>query len=508
MSKTDVELSAIPSYPNDALLRRLGKRPLLNRSFGFMSTLVLSCSALLTWEGIILSSVSSLLIAGPAAVIWGFVINWIGVASVVAVLAELASAAPTAGGQSSCTNFLAYLSGWLTTLSWEASAITISYFNATTLQGIAALAYPAYVPQPWQTLLIMWASALFACGMNFTGQHLAKFEGLVLVLHLVGLLGILVPLVYYAQHNDAEFVFKLLYNNGGWPTEGLAFPIGLPSIASTLIGADCAVHMSEEIQTAATVVPRALVYTVLINGTLAFGIAIAFLFCLTDLDAAIASTERLFYPAFYVFKASVMSTGGAIVMASIITILGFASAIGIYATTSRMIWAFARDRGLPGSSCLVRLTQGTSMPIYSILTSMSIALLISLIVLGSSTALAALLSLIVSALYSSYLVVCGLTLWRRCTGFFKVPTTLSDNMPDGLEWGPWRVREPFGTINNAFAVLYSIFILFWSLWPLTANPTASSFNFSVLVYGAVVLFSVIWYVVRAHKWFKGPIKEV
>lgn len=146
--------------------------------------------------------------------------------------------------------------------------------------------------------------------MNFTGRLLAKFEGIILVLHLVGFFAILVPLVYFAQHNDAETVFRLFYNNGGWPTEALAFLVGLPSIASTLVGADCAVHMSKEIQGAAAVVPRALMYTILINGTLAFAITIALLFSLSDLEAAAAAAETLFYPVFYVFKAAVKSTAG------------------------------------------------------------------------------------------------------------------------------------------------------------------------------------------------------
>lgn len=80
-------------------LRRLGKKPLLKRSFGFMSILGFSCSALISWEGILVASVGGLLNGGPAGVIWGFLINWIGMVSTFAVLAELASMAPTAGGQ-------------------------------------------------------------------------------------------------------------------------------------------------------------------------------------------------------------------------------------------------------------------------------------------------------------------------------------------------------------------------------------------------------------------------
>ena len=90
---------------DDAHLRRLGKRPLLNRSFGFMSILGLTCSSLLSWEATLVSLVPGLLNGGPAGLIWGLLANWIGMISIYAVVAELASMAPTAGGQ--CTGTLA-----------------------------------------------------------------------------------------------------------------------------------------------------------------------------------------------------------------------------------------------------------------------------------------------------------------------------------------------------------------------------------------------------------------
>lgn len=84
---------------DDATLRRLGKRPLLTRSFGFMSILGLSCSALSSWEAILNTSVPALLEGGPGAVVWSFIIGWIGTVSVTATLGEMSSMAPTAGGQ-------------------------------------------------------------------------------------------------------------------------------------------------------------------------------------------------------------------------------------------------------------------------------------------------------------------------------------------------------------------------------------------------------------------------
>lgn len=99
-----VEAAALPARDlhyndDDAVLRRLGKQPRLNRTFGFMSILGFSCSSLCSWESILLTSVPGLVIGGPAGLTWAVVVNWIGITSVYAVLGELASIAPTSGGQ-------------------------------------------------------------------------------------------------------------------------------------------------------------------------------------------------------------------------------------------------------------------------------------------------------------------------------------------------------------------------------------------------------------------------
>lgn len=220
MSDTDMELrvgstsnhASLPKHSgdrqycsqDDETLRKLGKRPLLQRNFGFMSILGLSCTVMLSWEGILVTSVPSLLIGGPAAVIWAFVVNWVGFTSVYGVMAELASIAPTAGGQcklwnmlflcislqsplrkltgyiqpidhwvamlapQSCRKFLTYLTAWLSTLAWQANAVTASYLIATTLQGIVVLTRPSYIPLPWHTMLLIWANAVFAFAINST----------------------------------------------------------------------------------------------------------------------------------------------------------------------------------------------------------------------------------------------------------------------------------------------------------------------------------------------------
>ncbi len=258
----------------------------------------------------------------------------------------------------SCSNFLAYLTAWLTTLAWQSLAVSVGYAVATLLQGIIILGNPTYVAVPWHTVLITWATCLFAVAMNsFTTRMLAKVEGLILILHLAGFFGVLIPMVCFASHNTPSVVFTSFSNEGGWPTQALSFFVGFPNIAASLLGADCAVHMSEEIQSSALVVPRALLFTIIINGALAFAMTVSLLFCLTDMAAAIAATETMFYPFLQVFRDAVGSVVGASAMASIVLAMGIASSIGVYASASRMLWSFSRDQGLPFHKHIVKVSR-------------------------------------------------------------------------------------------------------------------------------------------------------
>ena len=104
--------------------------------------------------------------------------------------------------------------------------------------------------------------------------------------------------------------------------------------------------MSEEIHNAAVVVPRSILFSILINGILGFAMIIAVLFISAELETALDSPTH--YPFMAIFVQATGSVSGATVMASIITVMQFAANVSILASCSRMTWSFARDRGLPG----------------------------------------------------------------------------------------------------------------------------------------------------------------
>lgn len=69
---------------------------------------------------------------------------------------------------------------------------------------------------------------LFTIFMNtIVGKFLPKFEGFILIVHVLGFVAILLPLAIMGSHQDAHEVFTTFLNEGNWPTQGLSFMIGL-----------------------------------------------------------------------------------------------------------------------------------------------------------------------------------------------------------------------------------------------------------------------------------------
>ena len=67
-------------------------------------------------------------------------------------------------------------------------------------------------------------------------RFLPKIEGLVLIIHVGGFFGVMIPLVVTAPHGSAKDVFAQFVNGGDWPTQGLAFFVGIVSGVYAFLG--------------------------------------------------------------------------------------------------------------------------------------------------------------------------------------------------------------------------------------------------------------------------------
>jgi choline transport protein len=217
------------------------------------------------------------------------------------------------------------------------------------IQGLLILNNPNYIPERWQGTLLVIAITAFCIIFNtFLAKKLPMVEGMVLIIHIVGFFAVLIPLWILAPRNPAELVFTEFLNLGGWSTTGVAFMVGLLSPIYTLIGADSAVHMSEEIKDASIVLPRAIMWAASINGSLGFIMIITFCFCLGSVLDIIETPTG--YPFIQVFYNVTQSNAGTSIMTAILIVNITSACISTVATVSRQTWSFARDKGLPFSS--------------------------------------------------------------------------------------------------------------------------------------------------------------
>lgn len=123
---------------------------------------------------------------------------------------------------------------------WQATLASVYYLAGAQIQGLITLTNSTYKPHPWHTVLLFWASTVFTIVMNtIVGKFLPKFEGSILIIHILGFFAILLPLAILGSHQDPSEVFKIFLNTGHWPTQGLSFMIGLIGSVYTFTGTWC-----------------------------------------------------------------------------------------------------------------------------------------------------------------------------------------------------------------------------------------------------------------------------
>lgn len=162
--------------------------------------------------------------------------------------------------------FLSWLCGWISTGGWLANVAAGAFFVGTMIQGLLVLNDASYVYQRWQGTLLIYAGIFLAFIINSVGTRLlAVVEGIAFIIHIAGFLAILVPLLYFSRKGSSTAVWGTFTDLAGWGSDGLAWWVALIGSNLVFTGVDGPAHLSEEVANAATVVPRAMIGTVLIN---------------------------------------------------------------------------------------------------------------------------------------------------------------------------------------------------------------------------------------------------
>ena len=319
---------------------------------------------------------------------------------IAASLAEFLSAYPTAGGQyhwvaviawPSWRPVLSYITGWINTGGWIALVATGGLLGSQLIVGVISLMNPDYVPQRWHQFLIYVGYNLFGFLVNAFGNHLLNiFNKAAITWSIGGFIIICITVLACASPNysTGKFVFTDFINETGWP-DGVAWLLGLLQGGLGLTGYDAVAHMIEEIPNAAVEGPKIMIYCVGIGMFTGFIFLMSLLFVAGNIDAVISSPAG---PLLQILYNATNSHAGAICLLMFPIVCLLFATTSIMTTSSRMTWAFARDRGLPFSKFFSRVHPKLDVPMESLILTNVLVLIFGLVFLGSSSAFNAIVS--------------------------------------------------------------------------------------------------------------------
>ncbi|KAF4771459.1 hypothetical protein N7455_007747 [Penicillium solitum] len=490
------------THADQADMSALGREQVLRRNFRYISIVGFGCTLIATWEVVLTLLAQGLTDGGTAGLIWGFLIVAFGFLLVFLSLAEMASMAPTSGGQyhwvsefapPSCQKFLSYITGWLCAMGWQCAIVSIAYLAGTIIQGLLVLNNPDYDVQRWHGTLLVIAITLFSIIFNtFLAKRLPFVEVLILILHVCGLFAIIIPLWVLGPRRSAKQVFTEFNNGGDWNSSGTATLVGFSTTITALIGYDCAVHMSEEIKDASETLPKAMITSVCVNAACGFLMLVTVCFTLGDIDDILATPTG--YPFMQVFYNATESLPGTNTMTAIIVLTLTASTITEVATASRQLWSFARDRGLPFSEFFGYVNPSWNIPLNAVMVSLVVTILLSLINIGSTTALLAIVTLTIGAMMSSYIITIGCVLLKRIRGQPLPPRK-------------WTLGR-FGMAINIGALCFLFPVFVFAFFPLTSTVEPDTMNWCAVMYGGILIIAVVYYVLRGRHHYIPPVALV
>ncbi|GAB7356488.1 hypothetical protein MBLNU459_g7247t2 [Dothideomycetes sp. NU459] len=470
-------------------MHRMGKLQELRRNFRFVSIFGYSLILGNAWVVALVTGILSLINGGTAGAIWMFLIVACGMFLVMLSMAEMASMAPTAGGQYHWVSefappkyqkFLSYIVGWMCVLGWQT--------------GLIAINIDGYSLPGWHATLLTIAIVLFSIFFNTVLiRKLPLLEAYMLVIFFFSFFTIIIVLWVMGERGNAKEIFTTFSDNAGWGNVGLSTLVGILAPFATLLGSDSACHLSEELKSASWVLPRSMAATAVVNYTLGFITVITLMFTLGGTVEDVLGTAYG-QPYIQVFYNATKSKGGASGLTAIVCVLLLFTAINQVTTSSRQLFAFARDRGLPYSSFLAKVRPGMDIPLNAVTVTLVFTVVASLIIIGSTIAFNVMTSLSSVGLLTSYLICIGCMAGKRLRGEPLLPCQFS--------LGKW------GLPINLTALLFLTVAFVLLFFPGAPHPDAAAMNWTILIYGVTWIGCLAYYYFKGRHVYKGPVAYI
>jgi len=486
------------------VLHKMGYAQELHRRMSLFSNFAISFSIICILAGGITAFPVALSAGGGFSVAVGWFVGGLFALSVAIAMGQIASAFPTAGGLYHWASILGGRAwGWATAwfnllgLIFVVSSVDVGVyllFKALVLKPMLGLEpnwqvtlSPAFVIDMWQliavALLLVSQGAINHFGIKLT-TRLTDFSGylifavaVVLVISLLA--GSPVPL-------DLSRLFRFENYTGAaggevFPETGVApfaFLLGLLFVCYTITGFDASAHTSEETHDAQVNVPKGMWTAVLVSWVAGFLMVCSFVLVMPSVKEGAGQGWNSFY---FMYEGTSMPGVVRAFLSVGIVAANYLCALAGLTSTSRMMYAFARDGGLPASRALSHVSIRFRTPVFAIWTSVVIAWL-STVYGGAFVVLATGCAVF---LYLSYVmpVVAGL-------------------LAEGKGWtekGPFNLGA-WSRPNAALAALGAIVLAITGFFP----PNEKVFYLTI---GMIVVMVGAWLALESRRFMGVPIGD-
>ena len=497
-------------------LHGLGYAQELLREMGGFSNFAISFSIISILTGAVILYNTGLEMAGPAAVGLGWPLVTIFTLMIAATMAEIASAYPTAGGLYYWASILknkdwGWWTAWLN-LGGQVSIVAGINYSAAFYLGTTLL-NPVFGIDPNAetagVLNAIWITGVLIAievGFNVAGTKIVAFmNDLSVWWHIGFVAAIAIALFAFGSQptHDIGFLFQVSpdADPDGVPWQDIipfgiagSFALSLLQSQWTYTGYDASAHVAEETVAARRASAWGVFLSVAVSAVAGFVVLVALTLKMTSPTDVLTNSPGGFGVQYILEQnlgAGLSALGGLLALGVAIAMV-FCSFSSI-ASAGRMLFAFSRDDGLPGSSVLKKVSRRWRTPSNAVIAISAFSWLLILLVYVLTKALGGdpffiifgITSVSTVLLYWAY----GVCIWLGMRG--------DQSWRERQTWSLGRWSRPLAWLSVIWIVIFSPVFLY----PFALNPA------SWLIVGVFLVLLVLYYFLWAQSRFKGPKRQ-
>src|ERR1700744_4474127 len=471
---------------DSAQLAALGYTAKFDRSMSLWENFALGFTYLSPVVGVYSVFDLGLSTGGPP-MFWSYFIAAAGQFLVCLIFSEVVSQFPISGGLYPWARRLvgkrwAWMAGWI--YGWALF---------TTIAAVAVGAGPflstllGFTVTPMMTTIIALALILLSTVINLAGtQLLARVAMFGFICEIIGAIIVGGYLLMFHRHQPLNVVLNT-YDIGApgsyWPFFLAAAVTGL----FTCYGFEACGDVAEETPNPGAAIPRAMRRTIYVGMAAAAFVCLALILAQPDIAAIVAGKNST--PVETLLTGAFGLVGFKVVIC--VVLVSFMSCIlSLQAATSRLVFAYARDKMVVASDYLAAVSPHTHVPVRALVLSGVIAAIIICLGLFFANAIGIIVASAIIGIYAAFQMIVLGALAARMRGW----------IPGGkFRLGAWAYPV------NIVALIYGVGAIVDMAWPRTpAQPWYINWSMSVTWLGIVAIGALYMIIGRPYDHGNAP----